>query len=223
MECSLEDRGVRAYANLLPEIEVGELLGEGKRSHVYQAQFEGQDAVLKLYKKKYADKYRERYGVCIAEFEFKRNQSFYEHPHLRRYTVKPLAVFPGDGTNQSAFIQGLAPGRPMLEVMAELGFLPEETFQAGLDLVAHARRAGIHDLDINDGNVNVHKTDEGWLPVIYDFNIMPQYLFPTNPFIALGFKLKLKDRSYRDLRSVRGWRMRGLEIEKENKQRSIRS
>ena len=202
---SIENHAIKLPADL----SIRGLLGEGKRSRVFEGACAGRLVAIKLYRRQYIDKYRQRYGVDIAQFEYERNKAFHDVAGLRAYTVEPLMVLRPDEGYSHGFVQELAPGRRLLDVVFELGYLPEEAYQAGLLIVDRARAAGIHDLDINDANVNLTRRPSGWTPIVYDFNIMPQYLHPSNPLISLGFKLGLKDRSYRDMRSVQGWRMRG--------------
>lgn len=195
--------------NLPADLSIESLLGEGKRLRAWRGVYRGEPVAVKCYHPKFIDKYQRKYGVSIAQFEFDRNQAFHSVPELRAHTVRPVAVLrPREGYPET-FIQALAPGRRLLDVVNELGYLPEESGRAGLQMVQRARQAGIHDLDINDANVNLHLTQQGWMPVVYDFNMMPQHLHPTNPIMFLGFLLRIRDRSYRDFRSVRGWHMRG--------------
>jgi len=75
--------------------------------------------------------------------------------------------------------------------------------------VRAAEKSGVHDLDISVGNVMINKVEEKWVPTLYDFNIMPQYLFPPNPMVGLAYKLGVRKKSFRDYRSLKNWDRRG--------------
>jgi len=55
----------------------------------------------------------------------------------------------------------------------------------------------------------IKKIEKKWVPTLYDFNIMPQYLFPPNIIVGLGYKLGIRKKSFRDYRSLRNWERRG--------------
>jgi len=95
------------------------------------------------------------------------------------------------------------------DLINELGYLPQEIRDAGHKIVQYAEKNNIHDLDISVGNVKIYKSNDIWRPILYDFNIMPQYLYPPNIFVALGYKLGVRKKSFRDYRSLKNWDRRG--------------
>ena len=41
--------------------------------------------------------------------------------------------------------------------------------------------------------------------VIHDFNLVPQYQFPPNPFLAFAYLTGIRKKSHRDWRCLKGW------------------
>ena len=78
--------------------------------------------------------------------------------------------------------------------------------EAGKHIVHLAESAGLHDLDLFYRNILVRQNGEGWVPVIHDFNLVPQHLFPPNPFLYLAYRFGIRKKSHRDYRCIRQWR-----------------
>ena len=188
------------------EIEISHELGSGRRSHVYLANYSDQDVVVKVYKQEYIDKYQNQYKVNIGEFEYQRNKKAYDDAVLNPYIARPHRLIrPQDGYSL-ALIQEYVGGEWLIEFIEETRKLPAEVLQAGYVIVEEAARLGMYDLDISLGNIRIQQNAEGqWQPKLYDFNLMPQHMQPPNPFMALGFLLKLRSKNHRDYRSLQHW------------------
>ena len=194
----------------MPEdISVFEMLGQGGRAKVYKAKLGSENVVVKIYDKNVADKYLEKYNVDIAQFEFDRNKALFGINEIEEYVAKPYRVYPITEPYEHSIIQEYVPGTILEELISDLGYLPEEILKAGHMIVKHAESHGIHDLDISVGNLKIRESSGIWKPKLYDFNIMPQYMFPPNPIVGLGYKLGLRKKSFRDYRSLRNWDRRG--------------
>lgn len=193
----------------LPEgLTVLRALGEGRRSRVYLADDGGAEVVVKIYRNAFIAKYRDRYGVDIGEFEIQRNRALYEVPALRRYVARPLRLVAWpDGSR--ALVQENVGGTPLLDLVRELGGLPGDVLNAGHFIVGEAAKLGIHDLDLSPPNIRVLRDEAGWYPKLHDFNLMPQHLFPPNPFMALGIRLGLRSKNHRDYRCLAEWKRLG--------------
>ncbi|MEM8843831.1 MAG: hypothetical protein AAGB35_02200 [Pseudomonadota bacterium] len=188
------------------EVEISHELGFGRRSNVYLAKHEGRDVVIKVYKQTYIDKYQNQYKVNIGEFEFQRNKAAYDDEILNQYIAQPYSLLkPSDGYSL-ALIQEYVSGEWLTDYIERTKFLPEEVLQAGYLIVKEAARLGMYDLDISLGNIRIQQNVSGkWHPKLYDFNLMPQHIKPPNPFMALGFLLKLRSKNHRDYRSLQHW------------------
>lgn len=173
---------------------------------VWAATYRGQAAVLKLYRDAFVCKYRERFGVDIARFEFSRNEAFRAVPGLARYAARPLALTGQDGAGPAGFVQERIDGVPLVELGRREGGLPRSVLEAGDRIVARAEAAGLHDLDLYYENVLLRRCDGEWLPALHDFNLLPQYLYPPNPFLAFAYRSGLRRKSHRDYRCIRQWR-----------------
>ena len=99
---------------------------------------------------------------------------------------------------------------PRLKDLApELGGTPREVMKHGRFIVEKAAEHGLHDLDINDGNIKLYRDEQGWYPRLYDFNLVPQHMHAPNPLRALEIKLGLRDKSHRDYETLRRWEQVG--------------
>jgi len=186
-------------------VERGGLAGKGKRSVTFHATYDGEHVALKVYRRKFIDKYRQRYDLNIARYEYERNLAFYSVESLRPYSAKPIAVFDDESVSSLCFAQEFVSGTSLKEIAAREGGVPAETLEAGSRIVAAASAAGLYDLDISTRNIMVRKTDKGWMPIVYDFNLVPQYRFPSNPLLALAYRSGLRRKSHRDHRAIRNW------------------
>jgi hypothetical protein len=192
--------GARLPASIAP----GAMIGEGRRSCVFRATWEGRTVALKIYRRLYVDRHRHRLGLSIARFEHDRNKAFYDVLELRPFVAEPLLVIgEGDGMDD-AFVQELIDDTVALgEVLARTGHVPPEALDAVRDIIRIASAAGLHDIDLDPDNIRLRKTAAGWLPVLFDFNMIPQHMRAPNPFVALLYRTGLRDRSYRDRRWLR--------------------
>jgi hypothetical protein len=188
------------------EFEMTSIAGEGRRSVVYKGQLKGETVALKVYKQAFIDKYRSRYKVNIADFEMSRNKAFFNIPELSSYAARPIAVFGEDGGHSLAFAQEYIGGIGLVDLWKDQGALPESVLNAGETIVRHAELAGLHDLDLFYKNILVREQNGVWLPVVHDFNLMPQHRFPPNPFLAFMYSTGLRAKSHRDYRCIAQWK-----------------
>lgn len=193
--------------SLPAEIEVIGFLGKGRRSRSYKGKYGNQDIVVKVYYEEFVQKYIRKYNIDIAEFEFERNSTLYDIDAIKSYITKPYRFFPIGGNYTHSFIQEYVDGITLTGLVARLGYLPQEVLKAGYEIVRTAESHGIHDLDISAGNILTVNCNEGegWIPKLYDFNLLPQHVSPPNPFIAWGIKTGIRSKSHRDYRSLKNW------------------
>lgn len=192
-----------------PQLKLNSYLGEGQRCHAYAGQYEGQPVAVKFYKPDYIAKYRDRYKCPIELFEHDRNLAFYSVDELRPYTVQPIATLCGKDGYSAAFVQEYVEGEVLRDLMMRIGHLPPEILESGRYIVDTAKAAGLHDLDMNDRNIKVQETENGWRPIVYDFNMMPQHMHAPNPLRALALKWGLRDKSKRDYLCLERWAFLG--------------
>jgi hypothetical protein len=182
-----------------------EFAGEGRRSVTFKAECNGEILALKVYRQEFIHKYRERYQLNIAKFEFVRNQQFYSTDVLRPYAARPNGVLGVDDGYSLCFLQEFINGPTLVELANMNKGLPQSVLDAGRFICREAEAAGFHDLDIFYKNLMVRKIGDTWLPVLHDFNLVPQYQYPPNPFLALAYLTGIRGKSHRDWRCLKGW------------------
>lgn len=187
------------------EVALDGLAGEGRRSVVYRGRFGGQVVAVKVYRPAFVQKYRDRYDVDIAAFEMERNRAVRRAPGLRRFAARPLAVVGGSGGYDLAFVQEFIDGISLVELGRREKGLPASVLDAGHAILAGAEAAGLFDLDLYYRNILVRRLEGAWIPALHDFNLLPQHMFPPNPFLALAYRLGLRKKSHRDRRCIAQW------------------
>jgi len=191
------------------DIEIILYLGSGYRAYVYKAKLDEIDVVVKVYKPGTTKKYSAKYRHDIAKFEFNRNSALYNIDDIKAHIAKPYRFYPENSEFTHSVVQEYIIGETLEVLIGRLDYLPKELLEIGHRIVNCAEKAGLHDLDISVGNVMAKEVDGKWKLFLYDFNIMPQYMFPPNPIMGLAFKLGLRKKSFRDYRSLRNWERRG--------------
>jgi tRNA A-37 threonylcarbamoyl transferase component Bud32 len=191
------------------DIKITGYLGTGARAHVFKANMERNSVIVKVYREEAVQKYRHKYRVDIAEFEYQRNQSLFSLKSMKKYIAQPFRVYPASSEYTHCMIQEYVSGPTLKDLIIKLGHLPREVLDAGYHIVGKAEANGVHDLDISSKNVMIVEQGGELVPKLYDFNLMPQCQHAPNPFLWLAFKLGLRARSYRDYRNLKKWEKRG--------------
>jgi hypothetical protein len=181
------------------------IAGEGRRSVTFNASYRGQILALKVYRREFIQKYQQRYKLNIAQFELTRNKAFYAVEALRPYAAKPIDVLGIDDGYSLCFLQEFIDGPSLVELAKNNQGLPQSVLDAGRLICEQAETAGLHDLDLFYKNILCRKQNDVWLPVIHDFNLVPQYQFPPNPFLKLAYLTGIRKKSHRDWRCLKGW------------------
>jgi hypothetical protein len=187
-------------------IEPLEIAGHGRRSVTWRASLEGETIALKVYRQAFVDKYQQRFKVNIAQFEHDRNLAFYGVEGLKIFSAKPLGLIGIDDGYSLCFLQEFIDGPTLVELAKSNHGLPQSVLDAGRLICEEAEAAGLHDLDIFFKNVMVRQISGQWLPVLHDFNLLPQYQFPPNPFLAIAYMTGVRKKSHRDWRCLKGWK-----------------
>ena len=197
-----------ASFKLPAEITLGEPIGEGQRSDVYAATIDGKPVAVKVYRADAIRKYRDRYGVSIAQFEHGRNQAFYEVAALRPYVARPIMLLGQRDGYSEAFVQEYVHGRRLHGMARETGIVPQELIAVLRTIIDAATEAGLFDIDLCAKNIMVQERNGRLHPMLFDFNLMPQYLHAPNPWVAFLYWAGLRPRSFRDhrhLQNLENW------------------
>jgi tRNA A-37 threonylcarbamoyl transferase component Bud32 len=194
--------------HLPAEVELGACLGQGQRCVVYAATFRGEPVAVKAYRASMMDKCGRRYGVTRSAFEYRRNREVYAIEAIRHFIARPIALFGEDDGYSHAFVQQRVEGIRLRALIQQFGAVPPETLAALKRVVHEAHRAGLYDLDLCANNICVRQTSEGWQPMLFDFNILPAYLYARSPITTLFYKVGLRkpcDRDHRHLKDFEDW------------------
>jgi hypothetical protein len=188
--------------HLPADVAIENLLGEGQRSSVYAATYRSEPVAVKVYRAEMIAKCRRRYGISLAEFEHRRNSEAYAIKTIRPYIARPIALY-GEGDGYShAFVQERVEGIRLRVLAEQLGHVPPETQAALRMLVDEAHAAGMYDFDLCPNNIRVRDSARGWHPMLFDFNMIPQYLFSRNPVTTFFYKVGLRKPWGRDRRHL---------------------
>lgn len=190
------NKGFLAQAQLL------QTLGEGKRSTVFGARWQGREVAIKLYQREAAAKHRQRHPLPVARFEFLRNRSLHAAPGLEIHIARPIAYL-CDGDTQ-VFVQERVQGELFETYRLHADPTALKRLVVSLrQIVAGAHAAGIFDLDLHPNNVMVVGDAQGQPQLkLYDFNKIPFHEYAPNPFARLQIALGLAGPASRDLRRL---------------------
>ncbi len=188
--------------SLPADVRIENLLGEGQRCVVYSGTYQGEPVAIKVYRASMMEKCRRRYGITRSAFEFRRNCDIYAIEDVRPFVARPIALFgEGDGFSH-LFIQQRIEGIRLRTLIERLGAVPPETLNSLRMIVKAAHGAGLYDLDLCANNIRVRHTHDGWQPILFDFNMLPLYLFSRSPLTILLYKSGLRKPWGRDLRHL---------------------
>jgi ubiquinone/menaquinone biosynthesis C-methylase UbiE len=181
------------------DMEVIDKLGEGKRSVVYRARWRGRDVGLKVYKPAAIARHARKHKLPLAEFEHRRNRTFFEARGLARYVAEPLGFVVEPGFQMS--LQECLDGEVYYFAQRERAAFISPRFMEDLaELVSLSHQASLYDIDLHAMNVMVDRKAGG--PKLFDFNQIPFTERPQNPLVGLALKLGLLGRESRDLRKL---------------------
>lgn len=184
------------------DIELLGVAGKGSRSIVFRARFRGETVALKVYRPEVIEQYRDRHDLNIAVFEMSRNRKFRKVPELFPFSAKPIMVLGHDGKQSLCFMQEYIDGVGLEELgRAERG-LPASVLNVATAIARHADEAGLEDLDLDYRNVMARQSGGKWLPVVCDFNRVPQAQGARPGLMGL-FR---KPRGRPNLECAEGWR-----------------
>jgi SAM-dependent methyltransferase len=184
-------------------LELGERIGEGRRSEVYRATLNGRDLAVKVYRPGAIASHERKLGQSIARFEFERNRELHGIPEVSRYIAEPIGFVIGNDIQFT--IQELVTGPLYYHYVKGHGRPPG--FRKHLEqLVRGCHAAGAYDLDLHAMNVMVERAADGELiPRLFDFNLIPFTVRARNPLIDLSMRLGILDRRSRDRRRLEGF------------------
>jgi SAM-dependent methyltransferase len=189
----------------LDGVKVTGKLGEGRRSMVYRATWQGRDVALKVYKDTAIATHARKNPQAIAEFEYSRNSQFHSVPGLDRYVAQPLAfaVTP----EVQAIAQEPIEGALYYFFHRERQTEVPDSFEGHLrEILRLSHNAGLYDVDLHSMNVFVTRESSGELvPKLFDFNLIPFTMRAQNPFVGWLLAAGLVSKESRDRRRLRGF------------------
>jgi hypothetical protein len=200
-EPGLAEKGLRGTD--LDGVSITGRFGEGRRSTVYRASWQGREIALKVYKQTAIATHARKNPQPIAEFEYRRNSEFYHVPGLDRYVARPLAWVATPEVQ--AIAQEPVEGSLYYFFHRERGGDVPPSFEAHLrEILRLSHEAGLYDVDLHSMNVFVASESNGELvPKIFDFNLIPFTVRPQNPFVGWLLAAGLLPKESRDRRRLR--------------------
>lgn len=181
-------------------LEIGERIGAGRRSEVYEGRFRNREVVVKVYRSAAIERNLRKIGQPIARFEYERNEQLYRAAGVSRYVAEPIGYVVTD--DLQFFVQERISGTLYYYHATRHGTPPG--VRAHLDrLLGACHAAGIYDLDLHAMNVLLQRDTDGELiPRMFDFNQIPDALSARNPLITAGIRLGLINLRSRDRRRL---------------------
>lgn len=181
------------------DLEITDKLGEGKRSVVYRARWQGRDIGIKVYKPAAIVNHARKHKLPLAEFEYLRNKAFFDARGLSKYVAEPLGFIVEPHFQMS--LQELVDGEVYYFAHRDHADFISPKFMADLtEVVALSHEAKLYDIDLHAMNVMVER--HNGTPKLFDFNHIPFTERAQNPFVGLALKLGLLGRESRDLRKL---------------------
>jgi SAM-dependent methyltransferase len=178
---------------------VAEKLGEGKRSVVYRAQWNGRDVGVKVYKPAAIAAHARKHRLPLAEFEHLRNKAFFQARGMAKYVAEPLGLVVEPGFQMT--LQELVDGEVYYFAQRDhAAFISPRFMDELTELVALSHQARLYDIDLHAMNVMVDRRTGS--PKLFDFNQIPFNERPQNPLVKLALKLGLLGQQSRDLRKL---------------------
>jgi ubiquinone/menaquinone biosynthesis C-methylase UbiE len=194
-----ESLKMRLEGTSYSDLQVTEKLGEGKRSIVYRARWQGRDVGVKVYKPAAIARHARKHKLPLAEFEHRRNKSFFDARGMAKYIAEPLGFIVEPDFQMS--LQECLDGEVYYFAQREHADFISPRFMDDLaELVSLSHQAKLYDIDLHAMNVMVDRRAGG--PKLFDFNQIPFTERPQNPFIGLALKLGLLGKESRDLRKL---------------------
>ncbi|MDH3626305.1 MAG: hypothetical protein OEV00_06410 [Acidobacteriota bacterium] len=187
------------------DVQVLDRLGEGGRSGVYNAIWNGQQVALKIYKLSALERHARKHPVRLEEFEYSRNLAFYEAPGMARYVARPYGTLVVDDVR--GFMQERLDGELYyFYYRRHEGKLPPSLFEHVRQMVKLFHEAELYDVDLHSMNVMVVEDSDGQpIPKLFDFNLIPFNVRPPNPLLGVLLKLGLMSPRARDLRKLKNF------------------
>lgn len=215
MLCGMDDQHAPAQGSsitpesegltLPPGLDLQKKLGESRMATVYQARYQGEDVVVKVYSDKAARWYKNKLNKNIAVFEMAQNRAFRKSPQLLPYTAKPIRVIGQDGQHSLCFLQEYIDGKTVEELARELGGLPEGLLSLGQKIARICEAESLDGLDQFMNNTLLRQHAGQWVPVIHDFKHVPVEASKNKPGGSLLSRLLGRPPSD-EAEFVRQWR-----------------
>jgi SAM-dependent methyltransferase len=195
----------RLLGTELEGAKVTGVLGEGRRSIVYRAEWRGREVALKVYKRTAIATHARKNPQPIAEFEYSRNRQFFDAPGLDRYVAQPHA-FAATPEVQAVAQEPIEGDLYYFVHRRNRAAIPESFMGHLQEVLRLSHDAGLYDVDLHSMNVFVAREASGELvPKLFDFNLIPFTVRPQNPFVGWLLALGVVSKESRDRRRLRGF------------------
>ena len=193
----------RLVGTELEGAKVTGVLGEGRRSIVYRAEWRGREVALKVYKRTAVATHARKNSQPIAEFEYSRNRQFFDAPGLDRYVAQPFA-FAATPEVQAVAQEPIDGDLYYFVHRRNRAEIPDSFVGHLREILRLSHDAGLYDVDLHSMNVLMAREASGELvPKLFDFNLIPFTIRPQNPFVGWLLAAGLLSKESRDRRRLR--------------------
>ena len=198
------------------DVELGEVVGVGRRCVAFSARRHDQALVLKSYHPQAVDRHADRAGGSIARYECERNAALHRIPGLTTYIAAPIGYW--SSPREEFFVQQRVCGETLASFLRGCSARYRERLLSELrNILERAHDAGLYDLDLHPGNLLVQRRADGsGRPILFDFNKVPYHQQPPNRLygwlVALGLigPCSRDERLWRRLARLRGGESVGI-------------
>jgi hypothetical protein len=162
------------------DVELGEIVGLGRRCVAFAARRHDQALVLKSYHPQAVARHADRTGGSIARYECERNEALHRIAGLAPYVAAPVGYW--SSPREEFFLQQRVCGEMLAAFLRGCSARSRERLLSELrSILDRAHGVGLYDLDLHPGNVRVQRRADGsGCPILFDFNKVPYHEQPPN-------------------------------------------
>ena len=169
---------------LFADVEIGQIIGVGRRCAVFTARRQDQALVLKVYHQQAVARHANRTSASLARYECERNAALRRVPGLAPHVAMPIGYW--SSPRGEFFLQQRVAGETLGSFLRSSSACNRDRLLSELQAILdRAHGAALSDLDLHPGNLLVQRRGDGsGRPILFDFNKIPYHQQPPNRLCA---------------------------------------